>query len=219
MVNAKAWSYSRWDTYSTCPLKYKFKFIDKLPTVTNDAMARGDKVHKNITKFLQTNGAEPLDGFPHFKPFISELLAFDNKVVEQQWGFTRQWKQTGWFSPDTWVRSIIDVGLLYDDNTAEVLDWKTGKHRETHEDQLEIFAVSVFARAKTVTNVTARMVYLDAGTQEITEISRSSYDKLVGKWDKNAVKMLDDEALLPRPNETCRFCDWSKSKGGQCRYG
>lgn len=218
-MNAGAWSYSRWDTWHTCPLKYKLRFLDKLPTEQSAAMANGDRVHKNIAKHLQTNGAEPLTGFEHHKPFITELLSIDNKVVEQQWGFTRGWGQTGWFAKDVWVRTIIDVGVLYDDMTAEVLDWKTGKHRETHEDQLEIFAISLFARAKQVSHVTARMVYVDAGTQEISEYPRAVYDKLVAKWDREAMTMLHDESLLPRPNDTCKFCDFSRSKGGPCRYG
>lgn len=214
-----SWSFSRWDKHNTCPFQFKLAVLDKMPTHRGPAMERGDKIHKAIAAHLQ----QPLTNVAPEVAFngsvIEELNGFNDKLIEQQWGFTNQWTPTGWFGKDTWLRSIIDVGVLYEDHTSEVIDWKTGKVRGTHEDQMELFAVSVMCHAPFVTHVTTRLVYLDAEEQEIAEFPAADREKLISKWERKIAPMFEDTSYLPRPGDQCRFCDFSRSKGGQCRFG
>ena len=48
----KAWSYSRYATYALCPLQFKLRYIDKIPEPQSPAMARGDRIHKEIARWL-----------------------------------------------------------------------------------------------------------------------------------------------------------------------
>ena len=41
-----AWSYSRYADYTQCPLKFKLKHIQRLPTKGSPAMDRGSAIHK-----------------------------------------------------------------------------------------------------------------------------------------------------------------------------
>ena len=219
-----AWSFSRWDKHNTCPLKFKLEVVDKLPTHRGAAMERGDRIHKAIAAHLQAPETKPVpDDIKANAHIISELDTFDNKLVEQQWGFDRSWQPAGWFSKvkghETWLRSILDVAVLYDDMSCCVIDWKSGKPRGTHDDQMELFAVSVFCHTPVVVSVETRLVYLDEDHQETANFDARDKDKLIAKWERKVAPMFEDTEYLPRPGEHCRFCDFSRSKGGQCRYG
>ena len=218
-----AWSYSRYDTYQLCPLKFKLRVIDKLKEPQSPVMARGDGVHKQVAAFIMSKPGElplpPDVKYPFQAKLLRELQAFEDKVVEQQWGFTRQWEPTGWFSKDTWYRQILDVAVLYEDMHAEDIDWKTGKRYGSNDDQMELQALSLMRHFKPATGVTTRLVYLDHGMEETAEFVKADEPKLLAKWEKKIEPMFADTQFLPRPNDKCKWCAFSASNQGQCRFG
>ena len=58
---------------------------------------------------------------------------------------------TTWWEKDAWLRSILDVLILFEDE-AIVMDWKTGKRRPDF-SQLEIFALQVFSHYPNIKKV------------------------------------------------------------------
>lgn len=217
------WSYSRWDTWSTCPLKYKLRFIDKLPDPPSPAMQRGDKFHKAIARHL-INDLEPLPAevkTDFHRQLVGEMRAHRNKLVEQQWGLSRNWIGTGWFGTTTWLRAICDVAMLYDDDSAEVIDWKTGKRYGSNDDQMELFAAVTASKftLQTKNGVRTTLIYVDSDSEECAEFPARDIPPLIEKWTDRAEKMLADRQWLPRPNDKCKFCKFSRSDGGPCRFG
>lgn len=218
------WSFSRWSTWSTCPLQYKLKFVDKLPDPPSPAMARGDAIHKSLARHIDGKLGEPLHEAvvdPFHKQLIAEMLTIESKMVEQQWGFGTNWKPTGWFGKTTWLRSICDVALLYRDDSAEVIDWKTGKVYGSNADQMELFALTTMMRfgPNTTGGVKTRLIYLDARQEQEERFAYVDLDRLRAKWQRRADDMLNDRQFMPRPNDKCKFCNFSRSKGGPCRFG
>lgn len=224
----KAWSYSRLALYEMCPFAFKCKNIDKLPDPPGPAMARGNEIHKEMANYVASVSGAVLPsvlaptakGRTHLR-LVNEVRALPkaDKIVEEQWGFTKGWKGTGWFGKDTWWRVILDVGVIYADNTAEVIDWKTGKKYDTNEDQMSQFAVAIVARFPHVTHVSTRLAYLDTGQEEIAEFSSRDVPKLKAEFEKRVAAMTGDHTFPMRPNDKCKWCNFSKSKGGPCRFG
>ena len=220
-----AWSFSRYECYVQCPLKFKLKFIDKLKTEQSAAMARGNTVHIDLAKFVRgdTEAMPAVVTSPFQRTLVQQIREHDDKLVEQQWGFDRKWRETSWFvragRPHPWLRSILDVALLYDDLVGEAIDWKTGKKYEANEEQMELFALSFMRKFQPAIHVTTRLVYVDAGEEEISEYPAKDQDKLIEKWERKVAPMFEDTTFLPRPNDKCRWCDFNKSKGGPCRFG
>lgn len=223
-----AWSVSRFADYDRCPLFFREKHVTKtIKFETSPAMERGNEIHKGIAAWL-TGQAEgcPREAFqnPRAEQVLMEMrqIPQNNIVVEQQWGFTAHWKPTGWFGSDTWLRVILDVGLMYPDNTAEVVDFKTGKRYGHNEDQMELFALGTMCKWTPVTHVTTRLIYLDEKGQNIEEFGEfpaTHKQRLIDKWTKKVEPMFTDKVFAPRPNDKCKYCPLAKSAGGMCAFG
>lgn len=227
VIGFDAWSWSRFETWELCPAQAKYKFIDKLKSPGSPAMERGNVIHKSTADYLQgkTDIIPPDVKLPFQRKLLEECRAFEDKVVEQQWAFNNRWEPTGWFDKAgakngaAWLRAIVDFGVVYDDMEVEVIDWKTGKAYGKNAEQVELFGLSVLCHFKPATRVRTRLVYFDAGTEQEDVVEARDKEKLIAKWNGKVAPMFAETQWLPRPNDRCRFCDFSKSKGGPCRFG
>lgn len=213
----KAWSYSRYATYKECPAKAKYKFIDKLPEPPAPAMERGDKIHKMAEAYLK--GWNPIlpTELKLFAPQF-KLLKESKPIVEDTWAFRTDWSQTkwdDWFG--CWLRVKLDAASL-DGNTLYVIDHKTGKMRDGYDDQLSLYALAGMLVHPSVTTVSTQMWFLDQGEAVVKEYSMDDRKDLQLGWEKRVKKMTTDEMFKPNPGNACRFCHFSKSKGGPCQY-
>lgn len=218
----KAWSYSRYATYATCPFQAKCKFVDKLPEEEGPALQRGKDAHDDAAAYLRGDmtdeqAAERIPGWGDFADVFRQLRSLE-PLVEQQWGFGKNWAPTTWFGKDVRFRSVLDAAAIYADGTADVVDHKTGKPRPDHGQQAELYAISVMLRHH-VNQVTVRFWYLDHGSESVYRFSKSDVEPLIAKWDKATKRMLSDTIMAPKPGAHCNWCSFAKSKDGPCRYG
>jgi putative RecB family exonuclease len=215
-----AWSYSRYADYRQCPLRFKLKYIDKLPEPGSPAMQRGGDIHKKGENWLKAKrtGALPRE-YVHFADEMRQLRGL-NPMVEQQWGFTRQWEPTSWFGSATWLRVICDVAVVYEDGDADVIDFKTGRKYDTNVEQMELFGTAIMFRFPEVNRVTARLWYLDQEKDNVVEDEylRKDLPRVRKSWEQKTTAMFKDKRFAPTPNEKCRWCHFSKDKGGPCPY-
>ena len=228
MTLLTAWSYSRLSTYEKCALQARFKYIDKVPEPPSEALERGSEAHDVLAQYLRGDRPEedptaPSDipGWQHFGQLFNDLRSM-SPLVEQQWGFNRRWEPTGWFGPDTWFRSVLDVSLVYADDTGDVIDFKTGKpYSQDTAKQAELYAISMVRRYPALTHTTVRFWYVDPqqkGAEAVYRFSRDQAEAAMPRWEKKAERMLTDEIMAPRPGEYCKRCPFAKSKGGPCKY-
>lgn len=229
-----AWSYSRYADYKQCPYRFKLKFIDKVPMAASPHMDRGSAIHKEGEVFLTPKpgkraGKVP-DSYAHFKDEMQQLSKL-KPLVEQQWGFTREWSPTGWFGRDTWLRIVCDVVVKYDDNTVDLIDFKTGRKYDTNEEQVELFSSGAFMMWPEVELVQTRLWYLDQPKDNevlrtyardtgvvIDDEPIKSFGEIRKEWEAKVVPMFKDKRFAPTPNDKCRWCDFSKAKGGPCKF-
>lgn len=219
-----AWSYSRYNDYQTCPMRFAYKHLLRIKEPGSPAMERGSAIHKEAEQYV-TAARKPRSVPPSLANFaqqFEELRKMGNVRVEQQWGFRQDWTETGWFDRDVWVRNVLDVCVLYDDHTADVIDHKTGKKYVTNEDQMQLFALVTFRKFPDVTDVTTRLWYLDLpdreGNEVVMEYARREADSIQRDWEKKVKPMFVDRRFPPRPNPKCRWCFLSKDKGGPCKF-
>lgn len=219
-----------------------YKHLMKIQDTGSTAMARGNDIHKEGEAFLKQ---PPLKGkakgygvytVPEsYKNFAAEMAQLQtlNPIVESQWGFTNNWEPTSWFGSATWVRIICDVSAVYDDKTADIIDFKTGKKYDTNEEQIDLFKNGGFAMWPEVEHITARLWYLDipdgphdgkdphlesTANTTIREYTRDDFEASKKAWAKKVEPMFKDRRFAPRPSNKCGWCSYSRAKGGKCKF-
>jgi PD-(D/E)XK nuclease superfamily len=224
----KSWSFTRFDDWNRCPAYAKYKHLDKLPEPKSEAMQRGADIAKASEEYLlkRTNRLRPeLKTFAEHYKFYRSIKGL---VVEENWGFDVNWNPVPW---DDWNRCVlrvkIDIGYHWmEDNSFNVRDGKTGKFRpeqnSKYELQLQLYAAAASARFPEVRHVTTQLLYTDLGItypeEEPQEYSMKECKAIIKDWDKRIKPMFADTTFAPRPGDYCRWCPFSKSKGGPCKF-
>lgn len=236
-----SWSFSRYNDYKQCPLKAKLKFIDKISEPPNDAMARGDKIHKSAEAYIKGTLAKLPADLKSFDKMLKDLKAQYKKralgmTVEETWAFRNDWSTTTWNDWNGCVLRIkVDCAYHTGPESMIVVDWKTGKFRpeknEEYVEQQELYALGAMMAQEHVEEVQTKLVYTDAGlifpseAKDVEELTfdRGDISRLVKLWATRTKPMLNDTKFAPRPNNNCRWCWYGQSKvaeggPGLCKY-
>ena len=228
-----AWSYSRYKDWVTCPYKCYLKHVMKIREPDQPAMARGTFIHKvaedlaqgKITwdeaqvlakqagdKKLYGPKAKEITLLPFKKDF--ELAAKSKPVVEEQWGFSAEWEEVGWFGPRTWLRVKLDLNFATGKTVLSVIDHKSGRIYPDHAEQADLYALSSFIKYPHVKKIVVGFWYLDLGEKTFAKFDRSEMPALIKRWEDKTRPMMNDTIYPCRPGPYCRWCFHSKYFAG-----
>lgn len=211
-----AWSYSRLSVYEKCPLQFKYKFIDKLPTKPFFAAERGNILHAKAEQFVKGT----IRGMPkELRSFGNELrelkrLCADTELdlsVTKDWqpSHTKDWN-------NVWCRAFLDASVV-ERKEATVIDYKTGKiYEEPHSDQGNLYATCTFAHYPEVKTVDVEFWYFDQEDVRTYQYSRKDFPKLVKTWENRVKPVFRENEFNKCPGHHCRWCDFNKHNGGPC---
>lgn len=183
MAGKLNFSYSKMSTYQECPLKYKFRYIDKLPEPPKYFFAFGTALHK-VMEYLYSSLKPPF-------PALSDVLAFFKKDWE-----STSWQEKGYESVDkeltgydeavniitayynkfcqeffapvsTEFRTTVDFGDIsvvgivdridyLGGGKISIVDYKTGKKIKREPDQLMMYQKLMFGNKELEALVKAR---------------------------------------------------------------
>lgn len=216
-----AWSFSRLQDYRKCPLFAKFKHIDKIREPGNDAMARGSAIDQMETDFITGKRKNCPEEIKSFEEEFKELRK-RKATCQEQWAFDKDWVEVDWFDKEAWCRIKTDV-YTHNIKTNELLvvDCKTGKVRDAHQEQVKLYALGGLMKLPTVDTVDARIWYTDQALEMPAEpeiYSRKDVPELKAYWLKQVKHMLSDTRFAPKPSADCRWCFFSKAKNGPCKF-
>lgn len=216
-----AWSISRLLQWETCPAAYKFRHIDKLPDPPSYAAERGEIIHKRGEQYLLGNVRGVPDEFKKFSKDMKTLKSL-SAVPEIDLAVTKTWKGTTWNDWDNvWCRGRGDAVVPpNEDNVVVVIDYKTGKKKDTHTDQAELMALLTFSKYAKVKKAVAELWYLDSGELQRLEVNKREVGSERTRWEARVKPMLKEQRFKATPSEeACRWCNFSKAKGGPCLAG
>jgi CRISPR/Cas system-associated exonuclease Cas4 (RecB family) len=233
-----SWSFSRYSDYRQCPLKAKIKYIDKISEPSNDAMARGSKIHEKVEDYIKGKIVRLPKELKLVTDKLKMLKAMFKKItsrmyVEETWAFTSKWTATAWNDwAGCWVRIKLDCAYLLVEDVMIVVDWKTGKFREEmnadYVEQLELYALAALILHPELKEVRPILEYVDQGiiyppADKPLVYTQKDLTKLKKLWEKRVKPMMNDTVFAPRPNDKCRWCYFGqsgKAKGGPglCRF-
>lgn len=189
-------SVSQIETYKTCPLHYKLKYIYKLPTPPTASISFGVSIHNTLKEFVETKG-EILDIYK--KNWIEE--GYLNKKHKQEFykkgdNYLLGFLENG-YNPKVKTISLEEKFTLKIDNTLkiggtmdrvdelsegryEIIDYKTGANIPTQKEvdkdmQLSFYALAVSTIYKIKPeDIKLSLYYLD--TQEKITTRRTTED-------------------------------------------
>ena len=227
-----AWSFSRYKDWLQCPLKAKFKHIDRMREPGSPAMQRGTTLHKLAEDFvmqrinykaleLGLQDSEREYGKPtKFREFLDLMkdASKRNPICEESWGFRSDWTETGWFGQDTWCRVKLDLAFRPKPKVLCVTDHKTGKPYEDHVDQLDLYAVAGFVKFPDVNTILSTIWYLDDASCTELEFTRDQFPELKDGWNRRVAPMMNDTMYPAKPNPKCQWCHFRKGNGGPCGW-
>lgn len=212
-----AWGFSKLDKYRECPAKFYYEFIKKMPSKSSPAMERGQKMHENIESYLNGWVSELMPEVAAWKEALDALREKDFKA-EQALGFASDWsKLPDWFGPTTWLRVKMDAS--YKEGTrGTAIDFKSGKYRIPSTEQIELYGIGLHAANPELAEVDTEFWFLDTG-----EIYKRTYPAaqlltLRKKYERYVEPLYADEVFAPTPSNNCRWCNFSKTKNGPCKY-
>jgi hypothetical protein len=211
-----AWSFSRWSTWSDCPRKAKYAFIDKLPQPEGKALVRGKTIHTGAEHYVNGTRTTLIKELKAFRSEFKEVRDNPLATAEGEWSFRVDWTPTGWFSRDAWCRIKVDIDAPVTDVTRRIIDVKTGKEYDSHAKQMELYALGAFKKYPDVKKVTTELWYTDGEEIVDQEYVRAEEDALQGLWERRTSRMLSDTRFTPNTGNHCRWCPFSKGKGGPC---
>lgn len=210
------WSYSRLADYEKCPAAYKWRHIDKLPEEKGTALERGIKIHGQVEQFI-LHGRELPPDFKRFHGYIDHVRQRPGLVVEEMWAHDRKWVPCAPKSEPAWWRGKLDAYWL-EGTTAHVVDWKTGRIYDSNRDQMRMYAGAVFAREPKVTDVVVELVYLDARESRAEDYRRQDhYEAIRTAYNDRVGRLEAEQEWRPLTGPYCRWCSFSKAKGGPCK--
>jgi CRISPR/Cas system-associated exonuclease Cas4 (RecB family) len=220
-----AWSFSRWNEYESCPQRTHFKVNMKMKEPTGPALVRGTELHKQCEDYLKKGGRIPKE-----LKLIGDVLKDYKKrgaIAEAEFTFTKDWKPTSWFGSDAWCRVKADVTIPpiadSDEPIVEVHDFKSGKLKDQYSEyglQLDLYALAGLMTYPTAKRAKTSMVFIDHGkvVPVETEYTQKDVKTLTKAWELRVKRMLNDTQFKPTPGDGCRWCTFSKARGGMCAF-
>ncbi len=206
-------SYSSLKMYENCPKRYYHQRITKEVTDSgSDATRYGERVHKALEERLTNDNelSQETIQYENLCRSIAKMKShpqFDQLLLEEKLTITDNYTPTGWWSDDAWLRSILDVLVLFKDK-AIVMDWKTGKRRPDF-TQLEMFALQVFSHFPQINTVITSFVWLKDMKQDKREFCRDLSGELQGHLNGRIARItqsLENDDFPAKPSGLCRWC-------------
>ncbi len=218
------WSFSQWETYNSCPAKWKFGSVLKLPRQPpGPAAARGLQIHASVEKYIEMGDPGVLHGAVNSRyiPVFDEIRNHENgdRHVEKKLGFDVDWAVSPPTAKTTACIAILDAVRFRNDGVVQVYEWKSGKPKDSHVDQRKLYAVAAAINWKAEKAEVTTYYLEDTEVPQKISASASGVEKLKKLWDERIAMMLRDEFCAPKPSFGCNWCDFSKKKGGPCRFG
>lgn len=202
-------SWSQATCYASCPKKWAYRYIDKLPSKPSVAMEQGSKIHKQIEDYLTTKHPVLLDTCTRNASNIVDALKPLHVEVEQEVS-----KELDGLKVHGFVDAILEV-----EGGRVFIDWKTtlkGRRpkemKEGHYKQLSLYGFLADANNKDMLIVSYPQNDVGFYAEYDVEHGESVFDWVVGIADivaymKEQVDTGEDIQGTPGRFE-CKYCDY-----------
>lgn len=203
------WSFSSLKQYLNCPRQYnEVKVLQNFQTKVSHQMAYGTEVHKSLEEYTRDKKQLP----PHhkqFKSMVDVLMEIPgDKYIEYKMALTPDKEPCEFDSPDYWVRGIADL-VIVDDDTAFVIDYKTGSSKYADPKQLKLMALMMFKYFPKVQLVRGGLLFVVKTSFLPDDYERNQQDKYWMDFTPDLLRLassFEHNSWPPQTSPLCRYC-------------
>jgi len=231
-------SYSQIETFDTCPLQYRYRYIQRIPVTPSGALSFGDAIHKTLFAFYKAakEGKNPTKkdllkileenwssvGYASkahemkMKKQGEEILAnFYEKAYDPK-HLPKDLEQmfTIKISPNFKIGGKIDRVDELPDGKLEIIDYKTGKvpSEEKIDKNLQMTIYALAAQDEGIYGKNPEEVILSfyfLDTQEKISLQRTRQQLEEAKKTLLLKKKeIESSDFSPKPSNLCDFCEF-----------
>jgi DNA helicase II / ATP-dependent DNA helicase PcrA len=229
----KRLSYSQFETFKSCPLKYNYRYIMKVPVAAFHAGSFGSSVHETLNEFYrEMKLGKPVDiellrslyeknWMPHGYESSEHEAERRKKGLEMLERYFEE-NSNPWVVPkylekpfnvrigEYLINGRIDRIDKLEDGTYEVIDYKTGKMRNGMKLEKDL-QLSIYALAcKNVFGIKVSklsLYYLET----LEKISTSRSDEQLNTLEEDVLALIEEmkgSEFQAFPGFHCQFCDF-----------
>ena len=236
-TNKRQHSYSRLSTFAECPLKYKLRYIDKVPAPRSRPLEVGGLIHDAAAAYAQEcinqskthlydeadailgkvfegsviHPAWEKDVRAAYRQFVQqhEIPLEDIYGVEEKFSLNRNLKPCPWMAKDVYFRGVIDL-LQVRGDYAKITDYKSGYMISSADEfQLRVYAWGI---KKLLPQIKQVEISLDFIRHDWQTHSIIDAEKDLGDTEKEILRrcgQIDrEEKFEPKMNEYCEYCTY-----------
>lgn len=204
-----------------CPLKAYGQRVGLIKWKETPAKNRGITIHAAMEKAIKTRTL-PTNELPvdtntaYLNECLTKILQITdchgcNLYTEHEMAINKQFKPTGFWDDDAFLRCKSDVLIVKPNSFAIIGDWKTGKVYEESVTQMRTTSLLVYSLYK-VTDIHYKLFYIDSaytrdgicnyqcGTDCVKDILSTMVEM------QNLIK--NNGPFLPKKNPFCSWCDF-----------
>ena len=224
-----ALSHSRLSDFNQCPLKFKYKYLDKLQNFQIDDkdknvhLVRGQNVHAALEKYVIAKKAEApyktsLTEVNNTIPLVDSIInkfGIENCYPEAQIAVDENWNKVSWFDKSTAYRAIFDFSAV-SEKSAIIIDYKTGKFKDYSETlgQLELSATIALSNFD-VDTVKTLYAFTDHKKTIVRTYTKDNLAEFIAHFNAELEKVNNEVDFKPKANQFCGYCEATKD---QCKY-
>jgi hypothetical protein len=201
------WSFSGLKQFGNCPRQFnEVKNLKNYVVKETEQMRYGTAVHQALEDYARS-GTELPAFYKKYQHLIDALLTIPGeRYLEYKMALSSDKLPCEFDSPDYWVRGIVDF-MVIDQDTAFIVDYKTGSNKYPDTKQLKLMALMTFAHFRNVMRVHAGLLFL-ASNSFIKE--EYTYDQpLWGAFEfdlKRLAHSIDTNWWPMNPTPLCGWC-------------
>jgi putative RecB family exonuclease len=229
-------SFSRVDTYQTCPLQYRFGYVDGLPSAPSPHLSWGSSVHAALEAWWTAKlpEAPPVDVLLQalYDQWDDEGFAGMERAEKLKWyrhaqevlrrhharfapTYVPAIATEQWFEIDLGdgivVAGSIDHVAPTGDGRFGIVDWKTNRKAKTRSQVAGSLQLAIYALAAVeLWGHEPDWVALDFVVPGLrVTVDRADIDTDAALAEiRSVAELVRAEAFEPRPNNLCPWCDY-----------
>lgn len=215
-MNFRPYSFSKISTWVSCPKKFKYCYIDKVPVEERDRtpLIKGGAIHSILEHYPNPSNHKKAPEYQHIvdeylKSGYRELFDLPN-TRELAIALDENFNPVE-YSKSTLFRGYIDF-VAMKDNRMLICDYKSGKAKdEKYQDysQLIYYAIYMFNKYSKLEEIEIKYIYIEHNLDNSVVLLRKNLKQYQNEF-KTTIQNLESSDFPKNITKLCDYCDYQE---------